>query len=214
MGGDGWFTLFLSNLVIVLGAGVTLLWKTYEVTRTARRSPTTPPDKIELILVPCMRLEQGAPNQDFITRPERARVLQQAHDATILLLGGHTGEAISEAAAGKQYLLQGGVPHARLLLEERSRNTLENMHNARGLIVAHGYERIALTSNRYHLARCQALASGLGIHAATCAAEPRYRAPLTQWPRLLLEGYYLHWYATGKRWSRLTRNQHSLSRIS
>lgn len=214
MGSDGWFTLLLSNLFIVLGGGLGLLWKTYEVVRTAQESPIVLPEKIELILLPCMRLEHGKPHTDFRTRLERAILLHQAHGAAVLLLGGHTGSAISEAAAGRIYLLERGVTQNQILLEERSRNTLENMHNARGLIAKHDFEKIAITSNRYHLARCQTLASGLGIRAVSCAAETSSKIRLRQWPSLLLEGYYLHWYTTGKHWSRLTRNSHSLARIS
>jgi uncharacterized SAM-binding protein YcdF (DUF218 family) len=214
MGSDGWFTLLLSNLFIVLGGGLGLLWKTYTVVRTARESPNSLPDTVELILVPCMRLEQGKPSPDFKSRLERALLLHQTHGATVLLLGGHTGCEISEATAGRNYLLDRGMTQTEILLEERSRNTLENMHNARGLIAEHGFERIAITSNRYHLARCQALASGLGIRAVSCAAETPAKTYIRQWPRLLLEGYYLHWYSTGKHWSRLTRNSRSLARIS
>jgi uncharacterized SAM-binding protein YcdF (DUF218 family) len=214
MGSDGWFTLLLSNLFIVLGGGLGLLWKTGEVINIARNSPVSLAERVELILLPCMRLEQDEPNSDFIQRLDRALLLHQVHGATVLLLGGHTGGEISEATAGKNYLLQRGMPDTHILLEERSRNTLENMYNARRLIATHGFEQIAITSNRYHLARCRTLAAGLGIHAAACAAESSSRTPLQQWPRLLLEGYYLHWYATGKHWSRLTRNRHSLARIS
>lgn len=214
MGSDGWLTFFLSNLFIVLGAGTGLFWKTRHVVKTARKSPSDTIEALDLVLIPCMRLEQGEPNTDFKQRLDRALALHQTHSVTLLLLGGHTGGDISEAAAGEAYLLNKGVPQSQLILEEGSRNTLENLQNARKLIQKNGFENLIITSNRYHLARCQELAQGMGIHAEPCAAEQHYKITLQQWPRLLLEAYYLHWYTTGKLWSRLTRNHHSLARIS
>ena len=76
------------------------------------------------------------------------------------------------------------------------------------------YKRQVLVSRRYHLARAQALARGLGLQPVLCAAEERLgRDPWTCW-RLVLEAYYLHWYAVGKTWSRWTGNRHSLARIT
>ena len=214
MGSDGWLTLFLSNTFIVLGAGISLFWKTYKVVRTAHESPVDTQERIELILVPCMCLEQGNPNRDFMQRLDRAFLLHQTHNASLLLLGGYTGGPISEAAAGEAYLLNKGVPHSHLMLEEGSRNTLENLQNARELIRENGFERLAITSNRYHLARCQILAHGFGLNTLLCAAEEQRHVTIYQWPKLLLEAYYLHWLTVGKYWSRLTRNTHSLKRIS
>ncbi len=214
MGADGWFTFFLSNILIVLGLGVGLAWKTFRVIRVAKQSPANIAEKLELILIPCVRLEGGEPNRDFVQRLEKAMTLHRTHNAPLLLLGGQTGAAISEAAAGAAYLSHRGVAAKQLLLEERSRNTLENLHNARQLIHSHGFNKLAIVSNRYHLARCQTLAEGLSLHPQPCAAENQCHTHPRLWPRLLLEAYYLHWYTTGKLWSRLTRNAHSLSRIS
>lgn len=214
MGSDGWVTFFLSNLFIVLGVGIGLAWRTHTVIRTARGTPVDVPINADLVLVPCMRLEQGEVNAHFVQRLERAIALHQTHGAKVLLLGGYTGDAISEAAAGEAYLLKQGVAASSILLEEGSRNTIENMQNARKLIKDSGFDQLVITSNRYHLARCQTLARGMGITALSSAAEAQTTIPLQQWPRFLLEAYYLHWYTTGKLWSRLTKNSHSLARIS
>lgn len=215
MGGDGWLTLLLSTTLILVSGGISLLWLGRTVLRQARNTPPQCATDIELILVPGMRLSAGKPNHDFRLRLERARRLQQHHDLQLLLMGGVTGgEAISEAAAGHQFLVAHGIPSSALQLEDRSRNTLENLRNAREKISDGNIRRYALISNRYHLARCQALANGLGMYPTLCAAEEHFQAPLSSWPRLLLEAYYLHWYHTGKVWSRITGNRHSLARIS
>ncbi|MCW8918366.1 MAG: YdcF family protein [Gammaproteobacteria bacterium] len=162
-----------------------------------------------------MRLLAGKPNPDFRLRLERAHHLHQQTGCRLLLMGGVTGsETISEADAGKQFLVAQGIAPSALILEDGSRNTLENLRNSREQLRHGNIRRYALASNRYHLARCQALANGLGLYPALCAAEDHFMAAPSGWPRLLLEAFYLHWYHTGKWWSRLSRSRHSLSRIS
>lgn len=192
-----------------------MLWLGRLVLRQARTTPHTCNTRIDMILIPGMQLSAGEPNQDFRLRLHRARQLHQQHGCHLLLMGGLTGgEVVSEAAAGKQFLVRQGVESSAVQLEDGSRNTLENLSNTRRQLHHDGIERYVLITNRYHLARCQALAHGLGMTPLLCAAEECFNWPPSSWPRLLQETYYLHWYHTGKLWSRMTRNRHSLSRIS
>jgi uncharacterized SAM-binding protein YcdF (DUF218 family) len=185
------------------------------VLRHARTTSPACDSTIELVLIPGMRLSAGKPNHDFCLRLERARLVHQRSGSQLLIMGGVTGEAtLSEAAAGQRLLVAQGISSSVLQLEDSSRNTLENLRNVREKISAENIARYALISNRYHLARCQALANGLGMSPRLCAAEEHFQAPPSSWPRLMLEAYYLHWYHTGKLWSRLTGNSHSLARIS
>lgn len=215
MGGDGWFTLLLSSVLIGMTGGLTLLWQIRVVLRRARNSPPTTDDKIDLVLIPCVQLVNGEPNPDFHLRLQRGVELHRHYGVPLMLMGGYTGgNTISEAQAGIDMLSQHGIPADSLLREDSSRNTLENLRNAREQLRRLNLNNIALVSNRYHLARCQALANGLGLSPYLCAAESTFSLPPRLWGRLLLEAYYLHWYHTGRIWSRLTRNRHSLARIS
>jgi vancomycin permeability regulator SanA len=215
MGLDGWFTLLLSTSLIGLSVGLTLLWQWRTVVRHARNSSTTLNDDVELVLIPCMKLVGGKPGKDFRQRLQRAHELHQRYGVKLLLMGGHTnGSSVSEAQAGTKYLVTQGIGLENMVQEDRSRNTLENLRNAREQIGHLKTKNIALISNRYHLARCLTLANGLQMTPQLCAAESSLTLHPRIWPRLLMEAYYLHWYHTGKIWSRLTRNQHSLTRIS
>ena len=215
IGRDGWLTLLLSTFIIILSGGLSLIWQSSRVVRYAHRSTSGLNDRIELVLVPGVQLEHDMPSFDYYLRLRKACALYRQHGALLLLMGGTTGESIvTEAQAGRQSLLEQGVTADAIILEDSSRNTLENLCNARDKLRTLNIKHIALVSNRYHLARCEALANGLGLTLHICAAEDKNRLPLKLWPRLLLEAYYLHWYHTGRIWSRLTRNRHSLARIS
>lgn len=132
----------------------------------------------------------------------------------ILILGGITaGNRISEAEKGKLYLTNHGVQADDILTEDRSLNTLENLKHARPIINDYIETPVVIT-NRFHLARCSALAQGMRVKLGLCAAEEELFLSFITMIRILLESYYLHWYEIGKRWSYWTSNKKSLARIS
>jgi uncharacterized SAM-binding protein YcdF (DUF218 family) len=166
-----------------------------------------------LVLGVCLKDDQITPA--FEQRLLRALQLYRAHRASgILLLGGVTsGNSLSEASQGKRYLLGKGVRETFMQTEDESRNTLENLKHARPLL-ARRKQPVALISSRFHLARCATLANGVGLAHQLCAAEDAFQLTFVSALRILFEGYYLHWYETGKRWSRWTGNAKSIERIS
>ncbi|KAB7624186.1 YdcF family protein [Alkalilimnicola sp. S0819] len=209
---DALFTLVLAQLLILLSGGLLYLWRLYQVWSRARRAPTAVP-RAELILVLGHRLTAGDQlSRLYRQRLARARALLQAHPgARALLLGGLTGGRISEAEAGRRYLAEHGIAEERLLLEEQSGDTLQNLVNARSLLARAEDERVLITS-RFHLARALALTEGLNLGAHPCAADERLGAGSV--PAMLLEAMLLHWYYTGRRWSLLTNNRRMLDRIT
>jgi uncharacterized SAM-binding protein YcdF (DUF218 family) len=214
MGGDGLVTLLLSNLLIVATLGLSWLWQCGRVYRIARDAPTDGVDG-DLIMVLGRRLRRDQVSAEYAARLDRARHLyRQGGPRQILIVGGHTrGNRTSEAEQGRAYLQRGGVPAEQLLTEDRSRHTLENLHHARQTLGPRRQAPLVLVTSRYHLARSQVLAQGLGLQPRLCAAEARLGHDPGTWLRLLREAYYLHWYAVGKTWSRWTGNAASLARI-
>lgn len=212
VGADGFKMLFISTLLILGSGGLSLLWVLRRVLITGR---TAPCQTIALasVLVPGVRLQDGAVGADFRQRLERALALHGAGAGTLVLLGGVTGRStVSEAARGAEYLVARGVPSTALHLEERSRHTLENLRHARDLLGSTA--TVTIVSNRYHLERLGVMAEGLGMSHALCAAEARWQWSVAVIGRLLLEAFYVHWYLTGRHWARLVRDRASEARIS
>ena len=78
------------------------------------------------------------------------------------------GEVIPEAEAIRNYLLEAGVPQDRILAEDRSENTRENLENSLNLIAEHSEKRdpkIAFSTTNYHVFRAGILAWQMGIRA-------------------------------------------------
>jgi uncharacterized SAM-binding protein YcdF (DUF218 family) len=84
----------------------------------------------------------------------------------IILTGGvGRGDRLSEAAAGKQYLIEQRLPAEALLLDERSTTTRENLRNAAALARANGINSVLLVSDPFHMLRSLKMARDLGLAA-------------------------------------------------
>jgi uncharacterized SAM-binding protein YcdF (DUF218 family) len=173
--------------------------------RVARRAGTQARGTLLVFGKQCI---DGVPDADFQLRLQRARTLADAGGLTrVLLLGG--GDAPTEAEVAARTLRAGGWPEGvPLVLEDQSRDTLENLRQARRLLSDTG-EPVWLLSNRYHLARCALLAEGVGLRHACCAAEerPRFR------PVLLFEAALLMWVDLGRRWAVLIGHRRMAARL-
>lgn len=134
----------------------------------------------------------------------------------VFLLGGRTHDnQISEAEAGKKFILAKNPSlESRLILETSSRNTLENLKQARKFMRAHNLPlKTALLTHRYHLARCQVMAKGLGFETVLVPVEQETAIKLNEVYRMLLESFYIHWYYTGLVLGSLIRSQRILNKI-
>ncbi|HID81140.1 MAG TPA: YdcF family protein [Chromatiales bacterium] len=215
LGIDGLFTFSLSNLILLLTAGISLIWPLRQVIKTAQKTSTTAPASLMLVVLG-KSLQQGEIDTEYAERLERSFKLYQVGHRPILILGGVSNNRYaSEAEKGREYLLRKNVNTDDILIEDASLHTLENLHNVRAIIQRKSLETVfVLITSRYHLKRSEVIANGLGMQPVLCAAEEKFNFTWHKVPRLLLEAFYIHWYHTGSIWSRLTHNKKSLSRIS
>ncbi len=101
--------------------------------------------------------------------------------------GGRGGdEKISEAQAMKDYLLRRGVPGERIVLEDRSATTRENLLNSKTIIDAGtGRKKTALVSSNYHIYCCLRLAREIGLRCTGIGAD----VALYYWPSALIREF-------------------------
>lgn len=205
--------LLLSLAVIVLSAGLSWLALTLWLWGRARRYPHDVKGG-RAVLVAGVRLNGCSPTADFRARLQRAETLWRTERRTVAVLGGFTSPECpqSEAAAGRDLLHSSGVDPGDLVVEERSRHTLENLRHARELFGTQ--EALVIISNRYHLPRLCLMAQRLGLKLLPCAAEARADLGPRATGRLVLEAFFVHWYLTGLGWALLVGDQASLNRIS
>ena len=210
----------LASLLLALGSGVLLLGLpvALRLRRVLAALPGDPPEPSDLVLVLGRRLEGDQPTAVFAARLDHAADLWRRGLAPrIVVAGGVTGRATrSEAEAGRDRLVAGGVPADRILLEERSQHTLENLFNLRAAMRDKGWATLLLVSDPLHLARAGALAEGLGLACRPCPAPgcPPHPGTAAWWMRAVHQAFLLHWYRTGLRYSRLIQSKKQLARVT
>jgi len=217
---DALHTLAVTAAACVLSFGLVYVGYFVHVLRVARIAPCVPA-RGECVLVFGKHSPQGRLDADFEARLSRAADVWGSHaPGSVLLLGGGPAGAPTEAAIARDALHALGVPaDAPLVLEDASRDTLQNLRNARSLLALAAVDpaaetrRVTLLSSRYHLARCALFARGLGLHWELCAAEPALSwRPSMLW-RIAAEAAYVCWLDVGSRWARLIGHERMLSRI-
>jgi vancomycin permeability regulator SanA len=206
----------VAGIVCVLSVGLAYLGYFAHVVRTARRASCMP-ERGECVLLFGKHSPDGRPDADFSARIARTAALLRAQCPRMLvLLGGGAPGHPSEAEIAHAALLAEGIcEDTPLRLETRSRDTLQNLRNARTLLrdsAHHG--PVTLISSRYHLARCALFANQLGFDWELCAAEPELRWSPTLIYRLAGEAAYVCWIDLGTRWARLIGHRRMLARVT
>ncbi len=109
--------------------------------------------------------------------------LQDHPDMTVVVSGGQgADEPVSEAQAMYDYLVDHGIAAERILLEDQSFNTMQNLTYSAELLTAQGYDvtqDVMVVSNGFHLTRVRMLWNrvvGDDAHLSTLAA-PSSHAP-------------------------------------
>lgn len=115
------------------------------------------------------------PSLTLVRRLEGALdYLNQYPDSVAIVSGGQgNGEDITEAQAMLDWLMQRGIPEARIIMEPKATSTQENLSYSFELIRERGDEpdgNVAVVSSSYHLYRAKSMARLQGVEAAGVAA--------------------------------------------
>lgn len=215
LGPGGLSSLSLALASGLLGLGIPVVVRSREILRAARRDERR---KSDAILVLGRELVDDRPSAVYRARLDHgARLWREGWAPEIVVSGGLTGCATrSEAAAGREHLLALGIPAPAILVEDRSRHTLENLFFVRESLAARGLGRLLLVSDPLHLARAAAFARGLALEIAcspAAEAPPRPGGP-GWWLRTAREAFLLHWYRVGVAYSRAIGSERMLARVT
>jgi len=210
---DGYLMLLLSALTLTATAGISYFICLRKIYLPAKHTKPHCEDDV-VVCVLGKKLLNNKPDDEYLLRLKRAKqLLEKDQKSDVILLGGKTGRAsISEAYAGKEFLLMHNIPESRIYLEQESQNTLENILNATEFLEEKN-KKIVVVSNRYHLARAKRLAQGLGVQVEPCAAEEFLELNLAMVTKLALEALHVHWYLVGRYYAHATNNKRMIERV-
>ena len=145
----------------------------------------------------------GRPSPVLKARLDQAFNLYTADRAPVVVLTGgrRDGDLISEAAAGRRYLLRRGVGAPSMRLESVGRTSLASMHGAALLVHARhdslyatnaasvdtvdpARPRVLLVSDPFHMLRLDVLAR---LHGLTPLPSPTRTSPISARPLIAVE---------------------------
>ena len=139
--------------------------------KAARYEP--PPDRAFIIIPGCAIRGDGTLYPLLRGRVDRALDFARKQEAqtglqAVFIPSGGQGEdeCVSEAEAMKRYLLSQGIDESRVLMEDRSSDTLENMRFSMELLKPeHADAKVAFSTTNYHVLRSGICASMAGLNA-------------------------------------------------
>ena len=139
-------------------------------------------DKDYLIVLGCGLKRDGTPTPllrgrlDLALGFDRRQQAENGRQARYVVSGGQgPDEARSEAASMREYLVGQGVPTERILLEDRSSDTAENMRFSKAVIDREKTGgRVAYFTTNYHVFRSGLKARRAGLRAVGMGAPTKW----------------------------------------
>ncbi|MEU2351246.1 YdcF family protein [Modestobacter sp. NPDC049651] len=145
----------------------------------------------------------GVPSSIFEARLEHALALYRDGVAPVVVTvgGKKSGDAFTEAEAGRDYLAKEGVPDDALLAVPHGVDTLESMRDVAGVFDDRGWHTAVLVTDPWHAMRAERMAADAGIDASSSPTRqgPAVQTRTTQFRYILREtAAYLLYRVTGE----------------
>ena len=170
------------KLLLSLFLALLLTGLTYSGVMTAKifaAAEDLPPEDtpVTVVVLGCKVMTTGRPSLMLSRRLNAALAFLEAHPGTQVIVSGGQGddEPRPEAEAMAEFLIAAGLDPARVIEEDRSTSTRENVAFSKAIIEERGLpEAVLLVTNEFHQYRAGLLAEAGGIeeHYAVSGASP------------------------------------------
>jgi uncharacterized SAM-binding protein YcdF (DUF218 family) len=130
------------------------------------------PENVDYLIVLGARVKGTTPSLSLQYRIDAAAKYLKENQTTIAIASGGKGdgEDISEAEAIKNGLIVQGIGEGRIILEDKSTDTVENISFSMKLIPNH-LKTGLVVSNDFHIYRAKLIAKDLGLQLAGLPAD-------------------------------------------
>ncbi len=188
----------LSRIVIIallLGPLIAVL----AVLRMANHDDRTPTDAI--VVLGAAQFD-GRPSPVFAARLDHAAaLLRDGVSSRIVTVGGkQPNDRFTEAAAGRNYLLDKGIPARSVTAIGVGNDTVSSLSAFAELAQSKGWDTVTLVTDPAHMARSSAIASALGLDSHANATTQGPGSSLTV-EYVLREAAGWVWFNVRERWS-------------
>ena len=184
----------LKSMAIIL-AIVFILYNFLLIFKIYQKAAINGAQKADAILALGASQWNGQPSPVFKARLDHAYDLykQQLADKIILTGGIGKGETISEAEAGRDYLLSKGINADKFILEKQGHTTWQSLNNIKE-IAEENVKSVIFVSDGFHLMRLNRMGTDLGWEVYT---SPTPHSPIlkSKWVefRYVLREVLVYW---------------------
>lgn len=186
---------------LMLGCVLAVLGVAFAVWHTARATDDT---RSDAIVVMGAAQYNGVPSGFLQWRLQHALDLwRQGVAKTIVTVGGSkSGDAYSEASAGKRWLVEeGGVPESAVVAVEEGSNTLGSAEALAPVFSEHGWHDAVVVTDPPHTLRSMIMVAdqGIEVHGSPTRSGPSVQTRRTQFEYIVREtGALLYYGLLGK----------------
>ncbi len=178
--------IFLCTAALILAAGICLCgFLTVKMISAANNPPQTP---CTAVVLGC-KVKGTEPSLMLKRRLEEAYgYLEENPEVMCIVSGGKgEGEDISEAEAMKNYLTEKGIDESRILMEDRSTDTHQNISYSQEILLEMDMaEEVVIITDGFHQYRASLIAEELGLESYSISCRTRTELIPTYWLRELL----------------------------
>jgi uncharacterized SAM-binding protein YcdF (DUF218 family) len=146
------------------------------------------------IVLGAMVLADGSPSPALTRRVLRAAALvREGRAAALLMSGGPVAHSRPEAWVMRDLAVAAGIPADRVMIEDQSRNTIENARLSLPIAAKHGWRNLAVVTDSYHLPRALYVFRRFGCRTTGIAARPTGQPGREWWAAWVREAAALPW---------------------
>lgn len=135
--------------------------------------------ELDYLVVLGAQLKSSGPSRVLQMRLDKAYDYLMEHEDTLVIVSGGKGndEPDTEAEGMYQYLVKRGIDPERIIKEDQSRNTAQNIEFS-GQYLDRAKDRVGIVSNNFHIFRAVRLAKHAGYQHVSGIAAPSEAALL------------------------------------
>lgn len=151
--------------IMIIGIGIVAIIAVIETVLIVKASTKKPQENTTLIVLGCKVYGEHA-SRSLRERLDAALIyLEENPDSQCIVSGGMgEGEKISEAECMYCYLIKKGIHSSRIIKEDKSTSTRENLRFSKKIIEERGLSKnIAIATSDYHQYRASKIAKTLGF---------------------------------------------------
>ena len=165
------------NVILAVGVGLIITLIAVLLIIIVRYSENKPEPGLDYIIVLGAQVKPDGPSVALRYRLEAAEEYLKKNPETKCIVSGGKGsnEVVSEAECMKQYLLSAGIDSARIITEDKSTTTVENIQNSKPLLFEGA--KVGVVTNDFHLYRAVFICKDQGlddVYPIAAVSEPFY----------------------------------------